>query len=105
VYLPRDFERSFGLGYAFVNFATAEDAVQARQSLHGFSDWKIPSHKVCEVGWSSRQQGLAEQIKRYRNSPVMHESVPDEYKPMLFTNGRRVAFPAPTHVLKKPCTA
>merc|ERR1712190_605954 len=102
VYLPRDFERSFGLGYAFVNFATAEDAAPVRQNLHGLRDWKIPSHKICEVGWSSRHQGLAEQIKRYRNSPVMHESVPDEYKPMLFQNGRRVAFPPPTLVLKNP---
>lgn len=102
VYVPRDFQRSFGLGYCFVNMVTAADAHQIHKCFHGFSQWKIPSQKVCEVGWSSRQQGLAEQIERYRNSPVMHDSVPDEYKPCIFQHGVRVAFPRPTQMLRKP---
>eukprot|EP00439_Symbiodinium_sp_Y106_P038344 s1688_g4.t1 len=35
-------------------------------------------------------------VERYRNSPVMHRSVPDEYKPVIFKNGVRKKFPRPT---------
>lgn len=35
-------------------------------------------------------------MERYRNSPVMHESVPDEYKPVILQNGLRVNFPEPS---------
>merc|ERR1712113_1234839 len=102
VYMPRDFQRSFGLGYVFVNFVSAEDAWQAFEHFQGFRAWEIPSQKICEVGWSSRHQGLQDQIKRYRNSPLMHESVPDEYKPVLFQKGVRIEFPSPTIPLKPP---
>ena len=34
------------------------------------------------MNWSHPYQGLDAHIERYRNSPVMHEDVPDEYKPM-----------------------
>merc|ERR1712194_919314 len=102
VYMPRDFQRSFGLGYCFVNMVTAVDAEQMHTCFHGFSNWEIPSQKVCEVGWSSRQQGLTEQIKRYQNSPIMHERVPDEYKPVIFYHGAPVDFPLPTQLLKPP---
>jgi len=30
----------------------------------------------------------------------MHSSVPDEYKPVLFKGGVRIAFPAPTKAVK-----
>ena len=29
----------------------------------------------------------------YRNSPVMHPTVPETFKPMLFADGEQVAFP------------
>jgi len=47
-------------------------------------------------------QGLEANIERYRNSPTMHELVPDAYRPMLFVNGQQVAFPAPTKKIKPP---
>ena len=34
-------------------------------------------------------------VERYKNSPVMHKSVPDEYKPVIFADGVRR-----THTLK-----
>jgi len=102
VYMPRDFQRSFGLGYVFVNMTTSESAMEIQSAFNGFCDWAIPSQKICAVGWSNRHQGLDEQIKRYRNSPIMHDAVPDEYKPVLFQHGRRVAFPPPTTVLRLP---
>jgi hypothetical protein len=39
---------------------------------------------------------LRNQVELYRNSPVMHHSVPDACKPILLRNGVRIPFPAPT---------
>jgi len=53
------------------------------------------------IDWSN-VQGLSENIKRYRDSPIMHPSVFDEMKPMLFSAGQVVKFPLPTEHLRKP---
>merc|ERR1712113_412539 len=94
VYYPIDFQTSSGLGFAFVNFQTHADAAEIKAKLEGFKKWAIPSSKVCTVGWSAAgQQGLDANIERYRNSSVMHKSVPDESKPIVLNNGVRVKFP------------
>lgn len=102
VYLPIDFATRTGLGYAFVNFTTEENASRFINHFHGFSDWSTPSKKSCEVSLSNELQGLEAHIDRYRSSPVMHESVPDEFKPAIFTSGVRSEFPAPTRPIKQP---
>jgi hypothetical protein len=102
IYLPIDFQTEVGLGYAFINLV-AEDRVDAfRKSFQGFSEWEVASQKVCEVVWSNPLQGLQTHIDRYRNSPVMHESVPDTYRPVLFSRGERVPFPEPTKRIRAP---
>jgi hypothetical protein len=102
VYLPTDFKNFAGFGYAFVNFAKHEGAVKAKQYFQGFKQWKVPSRKVCDVVWSGPVQGLSAHTERYRNSPVMHDSVPDEYKPLVFVDGVRVPFPPPTRRIRPP---
>lgn len=102
VYLPTDFKNFAGFGYAFVNFATHEAAVKAKRHFQGYCKWSVPSQKVCEVVWSGPVQGLSAHTDRYRNSPVMHESVPDEYKPVVFVDGKRVRFPPPTRKIRAP---
>lgn len=102
VYLPTDFKNFAGFGYAFVNFATHESAVRAKRQFEGYCNWNVPSQKVCEVVWSGPVQGLSNHTERYRNSPVMHDSVPDEYKPVVFIEGKRVRFPAPTKKIRPP---
>lgn len=102
VYLPTDFKNFAGFGYAFVNFATHDSAVRAKRAFEGFCNWNVPSQKVCEVVWSGPVQGLSNHTERYRNSPVMHDSVPDEYKPVVFIEGKRVRFPAPTKKIRPP---
>lgn len=102
VYLPTDFRNFAGFGYAFVNFVTHEDARKAKMSFQGFSRWRVPSRKTCDVVWSGPVQGLQAHTERYRNSPVMHDSVPDEYKPAVFVDGVRVPFPAPTKRIRPP---
>merc|ERR1712032_156936 len=102
VYLPTDFRNFAGFGYAFVNFVSHEDAKKAKSSFQGFARWRVPSRKTCDVVWSGPVQGLQAHTERYRNSPVMHDSVPDEYKPAVFVDGIRVAFPAPTKRIRPP---
>merc|ERR1712039_354521 len=74
----------------------------ARRHFHGFRSWEVRSTKTCEVSWSYPVQGLEENIKRYRNSPVMHELVPDSVRPVLFQDGKRVEFPEPTKKIRPP---
>lgn len=102
VYLPMDFRNGVNLGYAFVNSITHEDAMRLTDKLQGFSLWSQDSSKVCEVSWAHPNQGLAEHVERYRNSPVMHPTMPDDYKPMVFRNGTRIPFPQPTKAIKAP---
>mmetsp|Transcript_111932 Transcript_111932/g.281704 ORF Transcript_111932/g.281704 Transcript_111932/m.281704 type:complete len:416 (+) Transcript_111932:77-1324(+) len=103
VYLPYDFKTQSGLGFAFVNLQNHKDAEQMWQRLTGFSSWETPSSKACVVGWSSSdQQGLQANVERYRNSSVMHESVPEECKPLMLVNGVPVPFPHPTRKVCLP---
>lgn len=102
VYLPVDFNTMSGLGYAFVNLTTPVEAGRFWQHFEAFARWAIPSEKVCTLNWSSPHQGLESHIERYRNSPVMHEAVPDNCKPMLIINGVRIAFPPATKKVKAP---
>lgn len=102
LYLPVDFKTESGLGYAFVNLVSYEAAADFRQHFQGFSEWAMLSEKVCEVTWSDVLQGLHAHVERYRNSPVMHESVPDQFKPALYKEGTRVDFPAPNKKIRPP---
>jgi len=101
-YIPTDFKTMTSFGYAFVAFRCHNEALRAKQYFHGYSNWPHLSNKVCDVAWSGPVQGVEQHTERYRNSPVMHASVPDEYKPALFVDGVRVAFPAPTRPIQAP---
>lgn len=102
VYIPINFRTQAMFGYAFVNFVDELKALRARQIFEGFTEWGVETDKVCEVSWSDMHQGLLAHVNRYRSSPVMHESVPDEYKPAVYSQGQRVAFPAPTKRIRVP---
>merc|ERR1712125_12124 len=102
LYLPIDFKKKSNLGYAFVNLLTHDDAQYVWAALQGFRDWQVPSQKILSVMWSMPMQGLAANVERYRNSPVMHADVPNHFKPLLFKNGQSMCFPAPTKRLRKP---
>mmetsp|Transcript_4444 Transcript_4444/g.10797 ORF Transcript_4444/g.10797 Transcript_4444/m.10797 type:complete len:136 (+) Transcript_4444:81-488(+) len=102
VYFPIDFRSRAGLGYAFVNFEDPVTVDRFWRTFEGFSNWMLPSKKSCFVSWCSPHQGLEAHVERYRNSPIMHPSVPDEYKPLVFSGGARVPFPAPTKAVRAP---
>jgi len=101
-YLPIDFHTGMGLGYAFLNFTSGLVADAFYKHFSGYNQWITPSNKVCEVTWSSSLHGLEAHIEKYRNSPVMHKSVPDEYKPVLFQGFEQTPFPPPTKTIRAP---
>jgi len=102
LYLPVDFQSNSGLGYAFINFASSAVAEHFCQHFTGFNRWCMDSDKVCQVTWSDSLQGLTAHIERYRNSPVMHESVPEDHRPLVFTGSERLPFPPPTKKIRAP---
>lgn len=104
IYLPVDFKSRASLGYAFVNLTSPPVAQRFWKTFNGFSNWILPSRKVCGLNWSGPHQGLDAHLERYRNSPVMHEGVPDAFKPVVFQDGVRIAFPPPTKRLREPRT-
>merc|ERR1712146_231053 len=95
-----DFQSRASLGYAFINFTSSDSAEAFWRVFDGYSNWAIPSRKVSGVSWSGPHQGLEAHVERYRNSSIMSDSTPDEYKPAIFRNGVRIPFPVPTGKLR-----
>merc|ERR1712039_71869 len=102
VYAPMNFSGNCCLGYCFVNFKEASDASRAWEAFDGFCNQASAEQTALEVVWSDPHQGLEALVERYRNSPVMHESVPEEWKPAYFVDGAQAIFPAPTEKVKAP---
>lgn len=102
VYLPVEFTRRSCMGYAFVNLESPGMVPEFWSAFEGLSEWPVPSSKICRVTWSSPLQGLSEHVERFRNSPLMHATVPDECRPILLSNGLRSQFPTPTKTLRAP---
>jgi len=100
-YLPTDMSQSGCYCYAFINMISHEAALDFLERLEGFCAWPQDSGRAIQVLWSDIQ-GQQAYIDKYRNSTVMHESVPEHCKPVLFHNGSRVPFPAPTQRIKAP---
>lgn len=80
--------------YAFVNFVDHTHALHFKERFDGLDPWTKDT-AGCQVSWSKGIQGLEAHVERYRSSPVMYREVPDDCKPMIFKDGRRVQFPRP----------
>merc|ERR1711879_1074825 len=89
-------------GYAFVNLVDPGAVPGFWKTFEGYSNWLLPSRKRCYVSWCGPLQGFDAHVERYRNSPVMHEAVPDDCKPVILAAGVRIPFPPPTKVLRGP---
>lgn len=103
-YLPIAFDTMTSLKYAFVDMVSPAEADRFWRHFEGFSRWPVPCGQecVCQLEWNDKQQGVADLIERYRNSPVMHESVPEECRPLLMVDGQAASFPLPTQAIKAP---
>jgi len=99
VYVPTNLQTKRNCGYVFLNLTSPAAAKCFAAAFSGFRDWSalcappLPA-RPCEVG-ESKFQGLAINVGRYQNSPLMGDVVPDAYKPAVFCCGRQVPFPAP----------
>jgi hypothetical protein len=98
VYAPMDFRSRQAFGYAFVNLVSPLAAERLHSQLQGLQMWNTK----LELCWSMSHQGLESHVERYKNSPILHHSVPDDYKPQIFSNGRRASFPESTKKIKEP---
>merc|ERR1719329_1875774 len=90
VYLPVSFETLATHGYGIVNFTSTE----AAQTLM--------KNSPDSVSFSDQRQGLEGHVANFQDSSLMHEGVPDQFKPILFKEGKRIAFPAPTRPTRMP---
>jgi len=103
LYAPVDLRSKSNMGYCFINFSNPKDAADFKKVFTGFTEWKgVNSQKKCLVDWAEPYQGLAAHIDRYRNSPIMHHTVCDDYKPALYSCGEPVPFPKPTIEIEPP---
>jgi len=102
VYVPFDFKFERSVGFAFVNLISHEIALEVFDALSGFAWETTKPGKECKVNWASPHQGLEAHIQHFRNSPVMHGDVHEEYKPALFKDGEQVEFPKPTKEIRAP---
>lgn len=102
VYVPTDLETSDSLGSAVVNMTTNAAATDVMTEFQSWDGWKaMDPDRDVEVTWSI-EQGFENHIVRYRNSDVMHESVPEEFRPILFNDGSTIPFPEPTMEIRRP---
>lgn len=103
VYMPKCFATGKNLGHATVNLLRHADGLALAARIHGFQTWSVGDGETsCTAEWSLPMQGWTEHVEAYRNHPVMHESVPESFRPMVFENGRRGIFPQPTEFVPKP---
>jgi len=93
LYVPVDLLTWVHYGFAFLNFNSPTSAQRAVAILQGFRPCDSETDLLVEY---SDHQGLEAHVEKHRNNGVMHHTVPDEYKPLRFESGMRVAFPPPT---------
>mmetsp|Transcript_30957 Transcript_30957/g.88729 ORF Transcript_30957/g.88729 Transcript_30957/m.88729 type:complete len:230 (-) Transcript_30957:72-761(-) len=102
IYVPMNLATNTSFTYAFVNLTSPAAADRCWAAWDARVPWPHLGDTGCAVTWADGQQGLAANIERYRNSPVMHPTVPDSCKPACYSQGRRQPFPAPTRFLRAP---
>ncbi|XP_051139535.1 protein terminal ear1 [Andrographis paniculata] len=110
LYLPMDFRKEGNLGYAFVNFTSAADALRFKKVLDNYkwqkvytSNGPIISSKVCEVTWA-RIQGKEALVRRFENSNFYCDNT--EFLPVLLDPPRNGldSDPAPPVAIGNLCT-
>lgn len=99
LHVPADLEAGGGFGYGFVNFVTP---LEAQRFVRHFSNLRLADREPIAVHESEAMQGIEQLIERYRNSPLMHKSVPAVAMPAIYQDGVILQFPAPTERLRKP---
>jgi len=102
VYVAMSFRSGLAFGYAVVNLVDQAAVQDFKAHFAGFTSWGVRTSRVGEVAEWANSQDLVELVDRYRNSPVMHPAVPQDWKPLLLVDGQPVTFPSPTKSIKAP---
>lgn len=106
LYLPAELRTGVCFGYAFVNLVTTRDALHMVRHFQGYARWSVvpagASQKAAVAHLSESLQGLEELIARYRNSPLMHQKVPEKLRPSIYRNGTHMPFPSPALRIRRP---
>jgi hypothetical protein len=89
-YLPMDVHNRSNVGYAFINFNRAADALRFHHdfSLHRFQ--RFQSRKVGTV-CVAHVQGLDENLRHFENRAVT-QAKNDQYRPIVFNGSQRIEF-------------
>ncbi|CAE8739962.1 unnamed protein product, partial [Polarella glacialis] len=86
-YLPMNFDTWRNEGHAFINFRDALKAAEFKDHFSGFSGW--PAHakgqgsEPCSCSWALLQ-GYEENIREQENSKLLHENIPEDFRPWVF---------------------
>ncbi|GER40346.1 MEI2 C-terminal RRM only like 1 [Striga asiatica] len=96
LYLPMDFKKEDNLGYAFVNFTTADAAHRFKKILQKYK-WNINktinSQKICEITWA-RIQGKERLMQRFEDTPFA--CCREDFLPVLLDPPRNGSDPNPS---------
>jgi len=84
-YLVFDHKTRMNRGYAFVNLCDSVAASQFQRIFHGFSNWALPTRKVCTLAGCDRQ-GLQANIDHYRASQASLREL-REFRPLVLIDG------------------
>jgi hypothetical protein len=102
VYMPINLRASGNFGYAFINFSSHAVASHVMMQMQGSEEDSSDSSDKWICQWSNCQ-GWDANVERYRNSPLMHETVPQDCKPAVYDcTGKQTVFPQPTKRIAKP---
>jgi len=103
LFVPLNLRSNLCDGIALVNFRASATAAEAFKLFESFSTWVVDSQQGAIPSWNDYDQGLNALLERYKNSPLMHITVPEMFKPAVFNAfGEIVRFPASTRAVRKP---
>lgn len=94
VFLETDPYTGKGNRAAVVNLIRHEYGLTLAARLHGRTCWgEGIITDGCEVQWASAQQGLEANVEQYRHHPANDLSMPEQFRPSVFSKGWPVPFP------------
>jgi len=89
-YLPMDVHNRSNVGYAFINFVTAQDAERFRSKFCEHRFQRFQSRKISSV-CSAHVQGLDENLHHFSNRAVT-QARNSQYRPVVLQGNVRVEF-------------
>ncbi|KAI9021110.1 RNA recognition motif 2-domain-containing protein [Hyaloraphidium curvatum] len=100
VYLRIDYVNKCNVGYCFVDFPDPSSIVSFAHRIVG-KKWPLyQSDKLATVSWAN-VQGKQNLVEKFKNSSVMQEDIPADFKPKIFftegpLRGQEEPFPGPS---------